>query len=61
MINSIKRLVEENFNEIVKIRRHLHKNPELSFHEHKTSKSARKATVFTCAFFPFKIINLCDF
>tara|TARA_B100001758_G_scaffold247957_1_gene269133 strand:+ start:6154 stop:7323 length:1170 start_codon:yes stop_codon:yes gene_type:complete len=37
MINSIKRLVEENFNEIVKIRRHLHKNPELSFHEYKTS------------------------
>ncbi len=37
MINLIKRLVEENFNEIVKIRRHLHKYPELSFHEHKTS------------------------
>jgi len=37
MISSIKRLVEESFNEIVEIRRHLHKYPELSFHEHKTS------------------------
>ncbi len=37
MISSIKRLVEENFDEIVEIRRHLHKYPELSFEEHKTS------------------------
>ena len=37
MISSIKRLVEENFDEIVEIRRYLHKYPELSFEEHKTS------------------------
>jgi amidohydrolase len=37
MISSIKRLVEENFDEIIKIRRYLHKYPELSFKEHKTS------------------------
>ena len=37
MISSIKRLVEENFDEIVEIRRHLHKYPELSFKEYKTS------------------------
>ena len=37
MISSIKSLVEDNFHEIVEIRRHLHKYPELSFHEHNTS------------------------
>ena len=37
MINRIKKLAESTFDEIVKIRRHIHKNPELSFKEHKTS------------------------
>ena len=37
MINKIKKLAESTFDEIVKIRRHIHKNPELSFKEHKTS------------------------
>ena len=37
MINKIKQLAESIFDEIVFIRRYLHKNPELSFKEHKTS------------------------
>ena len=38
MINRIQKLVEKNFDEIVKIRRHLHMYPELSFKEYNTSK-----------------------
>jgi len=37
MIAKIKELSESIFDEVVSIRRHLHKNPELSFKEHKTS------------------------
>jgi len=37
MIAKIKQLAESIFDEILSIRRHLHKNPELSFKEHKTS------------------------
>ena len=33
----IKQKAEEQFNSIVEVRRHLHKHPELSFNEHKTS------------------------
>ena len=37
MIDKIKQLSESIFDEVVSIRRYLHKNPELSFKEHKTS------------------------
>lgn len=40
MINPdlIQKIAEKNFNEVVSIRRHLHMNPELSFHEFETAK-----------------------
>ncbi len=40
MINPelIKKIAEKNFNEVVSIRRYLHMNPELSFHEFETAK-----------------------
>ncbi len=38
MIERIKELAAENIEEIISIRRHLHKHPELSFKEHETSK-----------------------
>ncbi|MAU37672.1 MAG: N-acyl-L-amino acid amidohydrolase [Flavobacteriales bacterium] len=37
MINKIKKLADNIFDDIVEIRRHIHKNPELSFKEHETS------------------------
>jgi amidohydrolase len=37
MINKIKELAETIFDDVVAIRRHIHKNPELSFKEHETS------------------------
>jgi amidohydrolase len=40
MINPelIQKIAEKNFNEVVSMRRHLHMNPELSFHEFETAK-----------------------
>ena len=37
MINKIKEITEEIFDDVVEIRRHIHRNPELSFVEHETS------------------------
>ena len=37
MINKIKKLANNIFNDVVEIRRYIHKNPELSFKEHATS------------------------
>lgn len=37
LINKIKQLSDNYFNDIVKIRRHIHQNPELSFNEFNTS------------------------
>ena len=42
MIDKIKHLSKKYFEEVVQIRRHLHKNPELSFQEHNTSKYIKK-------------------
>lgn len=38
MINQIKTLAHQIFDDVVSNRRHLHANPELSFHEFETSK-----------------------
>ena len=51
MIDLIKKLANDNFNEIVDIRRHLHKHPELSFQEHNTSKYLKHIKVL----YPFNI------
>ena len=38
LIEKIKSLAKENFEQTVKLRRHLHQNPELSFQEFETAK-----------------------
>ncbi len=38
MIEKIKELASKNLNEVITLRRHLHRNPELSFKEFKTSE-----------------------
>ena len=38
ILNKIKQLSEANFNDILKLRKHLHQNPELSFCEENTQK-----------------------
>ena len=38
LVDGIKALSEDYFNKVVEWRRHLHKNPELSFEEFKTSQ-----------------------
>ncbi len=38
MKEKIQKLAQDCFNEIIEIRRHIHQNPELSFHEFETSK-----------------------
>ena len=42
MIDKIKHLSKKYYEEIVQIRRHLHKNPELSFQEYNTSRYIKK-------------------
>ena len=42
MINKIKKLSNEFLPEIIRIRRHMHKHPELSFQENKTSDFIQK-------------------
>ena len=37
MINKIKKITEKIFDDVVRIRRDIHKNPELSFKEYQTS------------------------
>lgn len=43
LINSIKKLAQNNSNFILSIRKHLHANPELSFQEFETSKYVKAA------------------
>lgn len=38
ILSKIKQIAENQHEDIVKIRRHMHQYPELSFHEHETSK-----------------------
>ena len=45
MINTIKDLSENYFDEILAIRRHLHMYPELSFQEFETSKYIKEISV----------------
>lgn len=42
LVEKIKALSKENFSQTVKIRRHLHQNPELSFEEFETAKFIAK-------------------
>lgn len=42
LVEKIKALSKENFSQTVKIRRHLHQNPELSFQEFETAKFIAK-------------------
>lgn len=37
MLKEIQKIIDENYDEMVSIRRYLHQHPELSFHEHKTA------------------------
>ena len=45
MINKIKELAEAIFNDVVAIRRNIHKNPELSFEEYETSSYIKSVLV----------------
>ena len=57
MINSIKKLADTFFDEIVSVRRHIHKNPELSFSEYETSRYIK--SILTKWKIPF-IENIAD-
>tara|TARA_B100001250_G_scaffold74574_1_gene60932 strand:+ start:4369 stop:5538 length:1170 start_codon:yes stop_codon:yes gene_type:complete len=52
MINKIKQLAENIFDDVLEIRRHIHRNPELSFKEHETSSYIK--SILTLWQIPFK-------
>lgn len=52
MLNEIHKLIDENYDEMISIRRYLHQNPELSFHEYKTA--AYIADFYTTLGIPFE-------
>jgi len=63
MVDKIKRLSSEYFNEINEIREYLHANPELSFKEHNTSKYVQQKLTeygieFTAGYVETGIIGL---
>lgn len=52
MLNKINKLIDQHYDEMISIRRHLHQHPELSFHEEKTA--AYIADYYTKLDIPFE-------
>lgn len=52
MKNKIRQIVENIFDDVLEIRRHIHRNPELSFKEHETSAYIK--SILTLWQIPFK-------
>ena len=57
MINKIKKIADDIFEDVIEIRRNIHKNPELSFKEYETSKYVK--SILTRWNIPF-IDNIAD-